>query len=253
MSEYEDNYNGKVIHLVDGEEFDFDNPLAGEITLHTVAHSLARIQRFGGHHQALNYSVAEHAIIVSYVVEHLYNDRSHALAALHHDDAEFATGDLMTPFKNWLKEQGAPIKELEREINLLVAQTFDIPVDDLKAGVIKDADVLVYAAEIDRLKPAGHGAMPEVDPELLEQVKDLIEGLDPKSAEQVYAFRHQELTGTLKLFKKVEMTPEEIEEAGITLPRHVNEEVRDPFNGPQPEVPDTFPIDWDKDDPADPR
>lgn len=242
MSAYEDNYNGTIIHLIDGGEFDFQNPLdldLGEDALHTIAHALAREQRFGGHHGAPAYSVAEHATIVAWLVQHYYNEPDYALAALHHDDAEFVTKDIPTPMKNWLKSMGVPWKALETDIMTVISRELAIPMDNFKAGVIKDADVMAYAAEIELMKPRGHGADPEVDPEVREKVKTLIQALLPEDAERAYILSHKFLNGEIEI-QTMRMKPKD------DMPA-------DPFNGPQPEIPNTLPENWDLDDPADPR
>lgn len=208
MSDYDENYSGTAIHLIDGEEFDFEHPEDTEITLHTIAHSLARVNRYGGHHAAENYSVAEHAVVVSYIVEKFYKeDKKVALAALHHDDAEAFTGDLPTPFKNFLKSHMAPgfWQEMESRLMVPISSTFNIPPDDFHTAVIKDADVLAYAAEITVLKPKGHGAVPEVDSEILSDTCDLIQGLPAHMAEQSFRMRHLLLTGQARI-RVLEMT-----------------------------------------------
>jgi hypothetical protein len=248
MSAYEDNYNATVIHLIDGTEFDYANPFDVELTLHDVAHSLARVSRYNGHFMAPDYSVAEHAVLVSYLVEKFYDNKPLALAALHHDDSEAFTGDLPTPFKNFLKAQGFAWKEFENSLMVPVSKAFNIPMDDFKAGVIKDADVLAYAAEIEVLKPAGHGASPDVEPETLEQVKGFIQALPSGLAERNFAMRHQMLTGKLKI-RVLEFTDDddEPEDGGGTT--KLEDMPVDPFN-----MPDGMPDDpFIGEDPADPR
>lgn len=202
MSAYEDNYSGTAIHLIDGELFDFEHPEETTLTLHSIAHPLARVNRYGGHHKAENYSVAEHAVLVSFLVEKFYKaGKKEALAALHHDDAEAFTGDLPTPFKNYIKSMmpDGAWQELENRIMIPIGQAFNIAPDDFHSAVIKDADVLAYAAEITVLKPDGHGAMPEVEEELLKDACDLIQGLPAHLAEQAYGLRHQMLTGKARI------------------------------------------------------
>lgn len=245
MSAYEDNYNGTAIHLIDGSTFDFEKPEELELDLHTVGHALARENRYGGHHGAENYSVAEHATIVAWLVANHYKEPRYAMAALHHDDSEVVLKDLPTPYKNWLKKLGVPLKPLENAVMVAVSKAFNIPMDDFHAGVIHDADVLAYAAEISLLKPNGHGAMPEVDEELLEKVTHLIQGLPAPAAEQSYMMYHKFLAGELKIeTKTITFGPSgETPDVDDGMPE-------DPFNGPQLTEPE---IDWDKDDPADPR
>lgn len=192
--------NPYIINLIDGEEFNYADAIHGPVTLHAVAHALARQVRFTGHVAAPHYSVAEHAILVSQVVKHIYHEPELALAALHHDDAEFVTGDINKPFKNFIQDNGFDFRKLERQIMVPISQAFEIPMDEFGAGVIKDADLLVYCAEIELLKPAGHGPLLEdLDPEILSTVKSKLMGLDPEQAESAFTMYHQFLTGNLKM------------------------------------------------------
>lgn len=230
MSAYEDNYNGTAIHLITGTEFDYNDPAAAELTLHDFAHALGRITRYGGHIAAPHYSVAEHAIIVATLVYKHYNQPELALAALHHDDAEaLGTGDIPTPLKNYMKEQGFDFRKFERGLKVAVSNTFNIPLDQFSAGVIKDADVLAYAAECEVLKPEGHGALPEVEPELLEEVKGMIMGLDPATAEQMYTMFHTKLSSPSRT---EQMNARADEMLGLDGPS--DDAPADPFAGEDP-------------------
>lgn len=195
MSEYEDNYGGTAVHLIDGSMFDYEDPDATEYDLHNIAHNLARESRYGGAYEGPHYSVAEHAVLVSFLVDKYYREPEKAMAALHHDDPEFVMKDLPTPFKNWLKAHGAPIKELETAIAAGIARKLGLDVENFDDPTIKEADVLAYAAEIVVLKPQGHGPLPEVDAETLAKVTPLIQALSAPQAEQSYMMRHQFLAG----------------------------------------------------------
>jgi len=76
--------NGGLVDLLDLSPDD----------IHTVplARALARITRFAGNFNSI--SVAQHAVIVSNVVEHFDGTLTEQLAALHHDDSEAIMGDV---------------------------------------------------------------------------------------------------------------------------------------------------------------
>jgi len=86
-------------------------------TIHEIAASLAKEQRFGGAAKEF-YSVAQHAVGVSVLVEQSLGPFE-ALYALHHDDHEFLLKDIPTPLKNYIRERTTTdvIGELSDEID----------------------------------------------------------------------------------------------------------------------------------------
>jgi 5'-deoxynucleotidase YfbR-like HD superfamily hydrolase len=159
--------NDTTIHLISGVEFDYADPMACEaITPHDVAHALARITRYNGH-CAGEWSVAQHTLLVAALVRNHYNEPGLALGALHHDDAEFVTFDWPTPLKAYVKQCGFDYRRyLERPVESAVAKHLGLVLDDLHAGVIKDADDAAYEIEVRALKPSGHASREELDDDL---------------------------------------------------------------------------------------
>lgn len=202
LSDFDPN---SVIHLVDGETLDLalgelvdkdtGEPNGELLTLHVVAHALARVSRFGGHYGTVgHYSVAEHAVLVASLVRDHFKQPEYTLAALHHDDVEgLGLGDIPTPAKQYLKAQGFDYRAFEKSFVPLVSKSFDIPMDDFAAGVIHDADALAYAAECELLKPGKHGPLPEIEPLVLEGVMARIQGFNAPDAELVYGVFHKRL------------------------------------------------------------
>ena len=82
-----------------GRKIDIFNPNPNDIVIEDIAHSLSRLCRFNGHVKVPHYSVAQHCVIVSYLVNPEY-----ALEAEMHDAAESITGDCITPIKKVLKQ-----------------------------------------------------------------------------------------------------------------------------------------------------
>lgn len=143
-----------AIRLISGEIFDYADPDSAVITLHDVAHALARTSRFAGHHGAPHWTVAHHAILVADIVSAKYGEPDLCLAALHHDDVEFVTGDWPSPLKRYLNGKGLLYKELlERPIEAAICKALSLPLDDLHAGVVKDADRYAFVVEGVALKP----------------------------------------------------------------------------------------------------
>lgn len=170
--------NSTSITLIEGGEFDYANPDASTITMHDVAHALARQPRYVGQ-AAGQYSVAAHAIVVAAIVGSWYKEPQLSLAALHHDDVEAFTGDWPTPMKRYLETCGLDYKRaLERPIEAALCRQLDLVMDDLHAGVIRDADAAALAIEYPLLKPnapeAHAGDLPEIDDAMREEYAPLV-------------------------------------------------------------------------------
>lgn len=80
-----------------------------------LGHALSLINRWTGWAR-WPYSVAQHAVLVSYLVEPRY-----ALPALHHDDHECVTGDISSPLKRELRSRSEEnrLRELAARFDFL--------------------------------------------------------------------------------------------------------------------------------------
>lgn len=109
-----------------------------DIHIEDIAASLSRICRFNGHlrHDVEHYSVAQHSVHVSRLVE-----RTLARSALLHDATEAYVGDMVRPLKVNLAEYN----EIEHRVWLAVAERFDLPVR--MHPQIKYADNVALATE----------------------------------------------------------------------------------------------------------
>ena len=185
-----------LIHLISGEPFDYSDPFAGTITVHDVAHALARINRYGGHHAAPDWSVAAHTLLVASIVGGRYKDKRSRFGALHHDDAEFVTGDWPTPLKDYIRDHGFDFAEIERPIEAAVGAALGYSIDELHTSAVKDADALAYEIEIRFLKPSGYASRADVDDETMEWALPLMRALvamDAPEIEDLWLHCHTQL------------------------------------------------------------
>lgn len=194
-----DGFPETAIRLISGKVFDFEHPEECEaITVHDVAHALARTTRYSGH-IGMVYSVAAHAMLVAGIVKHHYNQPELALAALHHDDVEFVTQDWPSPLKRYVKAHGFDYKrELERPIEWVICKHLGLSLDDLHAGVIKDADRLAFVAEATALKPdfnPSDQGFDDIDPDLVQEMIGQLPIIGVSMAEQGFFNAHYMLQG----------------------------------------------------------
>ena len=130
---------GNWMQTYTGRQFWPLDPSADEVHIEDIAHALANACRFGGHCERF-YSVAEHSVLVSYVVP-----PELALAALLHDAAEAYVVDIPRPLKPYL----GGYKEIEARVWMAIAERFGVPADMPQA--IKDADNAVLLAEAEQI------------------------------------------------------------------------------------------------------
>jgi hypothetical protein len=107
-----------------------------------IARALANQCRFGGHSRVF-YSVAQHSVIVSELVEERGGDAEDAFAALMHDATEAYLGDMPHPIKH-RSELGAAFKAAEDQLERVIRERFGIKAD---VPEIKRVDRALLATE----------------------------------------------------------------------------------------------------------
>lgn len=139
---------GQWIPTISGRRLFIEDPRPGEIVPFDVAYGLARVPRFNGTTDGLHcYSVAQHSVIGSYLVEEPFQ-----LHFLLHDAHEYVSMDVTSPIKRAL---GAAYAVFEGRLKHAVAERFDIEWTDEAAAECKRVDNLLLVAELDSQTPWG--------------------------------------------------------------------------------------------------
>lgn len=179
-----EHYKAKEIALyietVSGQKFFIDNPV---FDIKDITHALAHQCRYTGHSKQF-YSVAEHSILVSHLVEDL--GLGDPFEGLMHDAAEAYLSDIAAPWKVLLPDY----KKLEARIEGPLRQWAEVP-EVLSEGV-KRADWLALFIEARSLMPTR--AVDWIAPEgIKEQAADLhyeIRCFTPRFAAAQFAHRY---------------------------------------------------------------
>ncbi len=126
----------------------------GDLCIEDIAHSLALLNRFGGHVRE-PYGVADHSLRVeAYVAEHYPRRYPHAtaehvrqarLAALMHDAPESVVGDMIRPLKH--DERMRAYRDVEQRIAKVVETWLGLPIGALDWMLVKEADDVVLVTE----------------------------------------------------------------------------------------------------------
>lgn len=135
----ENLYTKDCIRTYSGIYMNVFEPTLDMICIEDIAHALSMQCRFGGHLQTF-FSVAQHSLNCSYLVDEKYK-----LPALLHDASEAYLLDIPRPIKNRLSNY----KEIEDTLMILIAEKFEFtyPLDK----EVKDIDEQMLRTEWDCL------------------------------------------------------------------------------------------------------
>lgn len=159
------------------------NPSSRDIEIEDIAHALAMKCRFSGHTQVF-YSVAEHSVLVSRIV-----DKDVALWALLHDAAEAYLADVASPIKEAFPEFQRAEDKLQECINAVFTGTPKLHEDIVTE--IKKADKIALQLELATVMQKGF--------KVGKYEKNLgIMAWSWPSAKEQFLRRFDELTGTTR-------------------------------------------------------
>jgi 5'-nucleotidase len=183
-----------------GRKFYPLEPSPDDVELVDVAHGLAFTCRYGGHTKRY-YSVAEHCVLVSEVIERdarasgMPPDfvRAIALEALLHDSAEAYVGDMVRPLKH--QPEMIEFRNAEARIEDCVRAAFKIESTEQSRKVIKIVDDRILVDEITALMP-NPGMYLETDTlRGVEPIGVHVMGWSPEMAQRRFIERYRELAG----------------------------------------------------------
>jgi len=115
-----------------------------DVRIEDVAHALSLICRFNGHCQ-VHYSVAQHSLLVTRILDGLGAPREAMLCGLMHDAHEAYVGDVPTPIKALLGAAWAEV-EHQAEVAVLAAFGLERAMTDWRE-LIRHADRIALATE----------------------------------------------------------------------------------------------------------
>ena len=115
---------GPYLQTVSGRWVNPFDPDPDQLDAGDIARALANQCRFGGHCRVF-YSVAQHSVIVSELVEQRGGDAEDVFAALMHDATEAYLGDMPHPLKH-RSPLGAAFKAAEEQLEHAIRDRFRI-------------------------------------------------------------------------------------------------------------------------------
>jgi hypothetical protein len=178
---------GPYLQTVSGRWVNPFDPDPEQIDAGDIARALANQCRFGGHCRVF-YSVAQHSVIVSELVERRGGDAEDVFAALMHDASEAYLGDMPHPLKH-RSALGAAFRAAEEHLEQALRARFRIKAD---VPEIKRADRALLATER-RAFSAEDWHWPEL--EGVEPLELELTAMAPDEAAEAFARRYAELDG----------------------------------------------------------
>lgn len=170
---------GKYIATVSGRAYYPTAPDAAELDIEDIAHALSNICRYTGHTRKF-YSVAEHSVIMSYIVP-----PEHAYVALMHDATEAYIGDVARPIKYLFPDY----ERLEDKNWKVIAEKFGLPTE--LPEIVKYLDSAICNVEMAELIP--HFTKPTLVDEFKAPEGVKVRGLLPFVAKQDFLNRYDQL------------------------------------------------------------
>jgi len=143
-----------VSQTATGGHFNYEDPVASDINIEDIAHSLANQCRFNGHTKVF-YSVAEHSVLCYHYLNELKNEHDDKVKisaktlmfALMHDAAEAVISDIPKPFKMRLPD----FDKLEDKYLEAILDCLELDLEDADRALVTQADRYMVMKEAKEL------------------------------------------------------------------------------------------------------
>jgi len=104
--------NGDYIRTRSGRHFYPIDPRVDDFYLEDVAHSLSQVNRSCGHTER-PYSVGQHSVLISWILEDMGYDERTQFIGLTHDISEYVLNDIPSPLKAFLPDYAVIEKRVQ--------------------------------------------------------------------------------------------------------------------------------------------
>lgn len=186
------------IQTFTGRPFSPVDPDPEDIVIEDIAHALSNLCRFAGHVRQF-YSVAQHSVLVSELVERsvpreFKEFRARwALLGLLHDAAEAYVVDLPSPIKHLPELAG--FRHIEHGVERAVEERFDLHTGGRGKALVKEADFVLLLTEArDLMAPLYPAWIAAFTPkEWASCLTEVIVPLDPGAAKALFLARFKHL------------------------------------------------------------
>ncbi len=172
---------GDFLVTIEGKKFYVLDPRPEDIDIYDITIALSKKCRWGGHCLGF-FSVAEHAVLCSYLVP-----PEMAMSALLHDASEAYLPDLPSPIKDM--PEFAVFREAEDLIHKAVASKFNL--DYLDSPEVKAADMRSRQIERNQIIPFPKTSQQAVNVEDLDGL--VLRCLTHEAAEVLFLSRYREI------------------------------------------------------------
>lgn len=155
---------GNWIKTYTGRRFYAQDPQAQDITLMDIAHALSNLCRFTGHGREF-YSVAQHSLLVTELLEKKGCPTKILLYAILHDASEAYLNDIAKPFKDLLPQY----IDMEHSVQNVIWERFGLPQPtEEEYPLVKYADNVLLINEIEQMMGKDEWDLPAVEHEFVE-------------------------------------------------------------------------------------
>lgn len=186
---------GNWLQTYTSNKFDYTAKEVDRLNIHDIAHPLSQIVRFNGHIKH-PYSVAQHCLTVTSIMEKDGFSKETLLYALMHDAHEAFISDVPSPLKRHIKEEhGFDFSMIEEEIQSKIMKRFGIKFTKKTVDITRKYDLIVLKSEAHSLfDKVVEDWTKDIPYKLAEKIKVI---LPPHQAKSLFVQTYKRLGGKL--------------------------------------------------------